>query len=85
MRRTHATHKKAGFIPSLLYSFQETVYYSYVLLVHRLDVILDEFKGGEKDGIDDTRAAHGYPQASVHVFLKELDLRRRDLFPLRVQ
>lgn len=85
VRRTDAIHMKAGFIPSLLCSFLGTVYYSFVLLVHRLDVFLDEFKGGEKDGIDDTRAAHGYPQTSVHVFLKEFDLRGRDLLSFRVQ
>jgi hypothetical protein len=54
-------------------------------LVHRLDVLLDEFEGREEDGVDDARSAHGDSKASVHVLLEELELGLRYWLALRLE
>lgn len=51
-----------------------------LVLIHCLDPVFDEFKGREEDGVDDTRPAHGYGKATIHLFFEELYRRRFYLF-----
>ena len=54
------------------------------LVVHGLDVLLDELEGREEDGVDRAGTSHGDAQAAVHLSPKELDFDWRHLFAFRV-
>lgn len=56
-----------------------------LLVVHRLDTLLDQLERGEKDRIDGARANHGDAEASIHMSLEELNLWDRDFFASGVQ
>lgn len=45
-----------------------------LVILHVVDVLLQELKGREEDCVDGTRATHGDAQASIHVQAEKLDL-----------
>lgn len=55
-----------------------------LLVVHALDMLLDELKRREEDGVHRTGAAHGHAQPAVHLPSEELYLDRRHLLAFGV-